>query len=272
MDVQGKTIVITGGATGLGFALAKRLGAEGARILLCEPREERLQQACEALGEAGVDAKYLVGDVTKAEDMTALADFAWGENGRADMFIANAGVGGGRQFAFDMDMAEARALFEVNFWGVWSGISEFGKRMVADGQPGAVYAVASENALFNAIPMTGSAYVASKHAVLGLMEVMRRDAPENITTGVIMPGWVQSELTDWAQDLAMPADQFADIIVPQLLAGEFYCVSHAYNVERMRERWDAVYAAFDRYAPRYDGDAEYDVQLAFAKMQAKDGE
>lgn len=267
MDITGKTVVITGGATGIGFALAKRLGAKGARIILCEPRENRLQQACSALAEAGVDAKYVIGDVTRPEDMAALADFAWEANGRADLFIANAGVAGGRSLAFDMDMAEARALFEVNFWGVWTGISEFGKRMASDDQPGALYAVASENALFNAIPKTGSAYVASKHAVLGLMEVVRRDAPDTVTAGVICPGWVQSELTDWAQDRAMPADRFAEIIVPQILAGEFICVSHAYNVERMRERWDELYDTFERYAPRYDGDDEYDVQKALAKMQ-----
>ena len=233
MDIGGKTVVITGGATGIGFALAKKLGVarngqKGARIVLFEPREERLQQACASLAEQGVDAKYHVGDVTKPEDNAALADYVWSENGRADMFIANAGVAGGRQLALDMDMDEARQLFEVNFWGLWTGLAEFGKRMVADGRLGALYAVASENALFNAIPKTGSAYVASKHSVLGLMEVMRRDVPKTISTGVILPGWVQSELTDWAKDMAMPADQFADIIVPQILAGEFYCVSHSY--------------------------------------------
>jgi hypothetical protein len=66
----------------------------------------------------------------------------------------------------------------------------------------------------------------------------------------------------------MPADQFSDIIVPQILAGEFYCVSHAYAKVRTQERWDAVFAAFDHYAPRYDGDDEYDVQLALAKLRA----
>jgi len=269
MDIAGKTIVITGGATGIGFALARALGAKGARIILFEPREGRLQEAQAALTADNIDTAYYVGDVRQETDIAALADFVWARNGRADMFIANAGVAGGRQLSFDMDMAEARALFEVNFWGLWSGLAEFGKRMVADGAPGALYAVASENALFNAIPKTGSAYVASKHGVLGLMEVMRRDAPPNITTGVICPGWVQSELTNWAQDMAMPADQFADIVVPQLLAGEFYCISHSYNVERMRERWNEVYTMFERYAPRHDGDDIYDVQLALKQMQSK---
>lgn len=269
MDISGKTAVITGGATGIGLALAKQLGAvANARIILFEPREERLKGACAQLAKAGIDAKYCVGDVTQADDIKKLADFAWSQNGRADMFIANAGVAGGRQLALDMDMAAARQLFEVNFWGVWLGLAEFGKRMVADGLPGALYAVGSENSLFNAIPKTGSAYVASKHGVLGLMEVMRRDTPDHINTGIILPGWVQSELTDWAQDMAMPADECARIVVPQLLAGEFYCVSHAYAKVRTQERWDAVLAAFDTYAPRYEGDEEYDVQMAIAKMRA----
>ena len=221
MDFAGKTAVITGGATGIGFALAKKLGAAGARIILFEPRASRLEEAVAVLAGDGVDAKYLVGDVTRPEDVEALADFAWAENGRGDIIINNAGVSGGRQSVFDMDMAEARQLYDINFWGVWHGISTFGKRYRDDGQPAAIYTTASENSLFNALPRTGGAYVSSKHAVLGLMDVLRRDAPANIQLGVIIPGWVKSELSELQADEAMDADEFAGIIVPQIEAGEF---------------------------------------------------
>jgi NAD(P)-dependent dehydrogenase (short-subunit alcohol dehydrogenase family) len=268
MDFAGKTAVITGGATGIGLALARQMGRAGARIILFEPRENRLQQAVGALVEEGIDAKYLVGDVTSAEQVEALADFAWSENGRGDIIINNAGVSGGRSSVIDMDMAEARALYDVNFWGVWHGISTFGKRYKADGLPAAIYTTGSENSLFNALPKTGGAYVSSKHAVLGLMDVLRREAPDNIELGLIIPGWVKSELSELQADAAMDTDEFAAIIFRQMQAGEFYLVSHPYNVVRMEERWAEVYGAFEKYAPRHEGDDAGDVQLWAERMRA----
>lgn len=267
MDFAGKCCVITGGATGIGLALAKRLGTAGARIILCEPREEKLIEAVAALAALGVDARYFIGDVTDAASVEALADFAWDAHGRADVLIANAGIGGPRASVIDTDPEAARALFEVNFWGVWNGIRSFGQRFQADGLPAAIYATASENALFNALRTKGGAYVASKHAVLGLMDTLRNEAPAHIDVGVIIPGWVKSDLTRHA-DAAMDADAFAARIVPQMEAGEFYLVSHPYNVVRMEERWAEAYAAFAQYAPRAPGDAAMDVQTVIEASRA----
>lgn len=274
MQFGGKTAVITGGATGIGFALAKQMGAAGARIILFEPREEVLGEATEGLKALGIDAKYFAGDVTDATAIEALADFAWAENGRGDIIVNNAGIGGPRGGIFDTDLAEARALYEINFWGVWHGIQSFGKRYRADGLPAAIYSTASENALFNALPAGGGAYVSGKHAVLGLMDVLRREVQTkpglaNIELGVIIPGWVATPL---ARNMGMEADKFAAIIFEQMQAGEYHLVGHAYNIVRIRERFDALEAAFARYAPRYDGDEEFDVQLYYARLAAERAE
>lgn len=271
MQFAGKTAVITGGATGIGFALAKHMGKAGARIILFEPREDVLGEAAEALKALGIDAKYLAGDVADAAAIEALADFAWAENGRGDIIINNAGIGGPRGGVFDTDHAEARALYDVNFWGVWNGIQTFGKRYRADSLPAAIYATASENALFNALPSGGGAYVSGKHALFGLMDVLRREVqvkPElaQIELGVIIPGWVATPLS---RHNGMDADRFAKIIFEQMQAGEYYLVAHAYNVVRMRERIDELEAAFAHYAPRYGGDEEYDVQLYYARLAAE---
>ena len=74
MDFQGKSVVITGGATGIGFALAKRIGAAGARIILFEPRADKLAEAVAALGALGIDVTSLAGDVTDAAAVEALAE------------------------------------------------------------------------------------------------------------------------------------------------------------------------------------------------------
>jgi NAD(P)-dependent dehydrogenase (short-subunit alcohol dehydrogenase family) len=265
MDFANKTTVITGGATGIGFALAKILGLRGSRIILFEPREQQLQKAVQLLGDEGIDAKYHIGDVTKRADVEALADFAWSENGRADAVINNAGIGGQMQKVIDFDLEEARKLFEVNYWGMWNGIQVFGQRFIADGQPSAIYSVASENSLFNVYPSGGGAYVSSKHAIFGLMDMLRKEVPDLIETGCIIPGWVATEMTRLK---GMDADEYAATIVPQMEAGEYYLVSHSYNVVRLDERYDEVKASFARYAPRYDGDDEYDVISAFAKSRA----
>ncbi|MEO0440434.1 MAG: SDR family oxidoreductase, partial [Pseudomonadota bacterium] len=167
------------------------------------------------------------------------------------------------------DPADARRIFEINFWGMWTGISVFGKRFMAEEKPSAIYSVASENSLFNAFPFGGGGYVASKHAIFGLMDVLRREAPEWLTTGVIIPGWVRSEMSEFnatAPD-AMDTDQFAKIIVEQMRAGAYYCVSHSYNMVRFRERYDELEEAFAQYAPRYEGDDSFDVQLAVQRMR-----
>ncbi|WP_260581026.1 SDR family NAD(P)-dependent oxidoreductase [Sphingopyxis sp. PET50] len=218
MDFAGRSVVITGGATGIGFALAKRLGAAGARVIISEPRADKLAEAVAALDASGVEALSFTGDVTDPASVEALAGFAWDAHGRADAVIANAGVGGPRTSVIDSDPDAVRALFEVNFWGVWNCIRSFGRRFRADGLPSAIYATASENALFNAVRTGGGAYVASKHAVLGLMDMLRGEAPASIEVGVIIPGWVKSDMTRHAEP-AMDADAFAARIVPQMEAG-----------------------------------------------------
>ena len=72
-----KTVVITGGATGIGFGLANRFGAEGANILIGEPRQERLDEALETLTGLGIKAATMVMDVTDPQSMEAFADLAW---------------------------------------------------------------------------------------------------------------------------------------------------------------------------------------------------
>jgi NAD(P)-dependent dehydrogenase (short-subunit alcohol dehydrogenase family) len=267
MDFRGKNVVVTGGATGIGFALAKRIGGAGARLILFEPREDKLADAVEALAGFGIDASAFAGDVTDAASVEALADFAWDRHGRADAIIANAGVGGVRTEILDTDPAAARALIEVNFWGVWNCVRTFGRRFRDDGLPSAIYATASENGLFNAVRRNGGIYVASKHAVVALMDTLRNEAPESVEVGVIIPGWVKSDMTRHAAP-AMDADAFAERIVPQMEAGEFYLVSHPYNVVRMEERWAEAYAAFARYAPREPGDDAMDVALFVERMRA----
>lgn len=262
------TVVITGGATGIGFGLAKRFGAEGAKIVIGEPRQNRLDEAVTALRALGVDAAALAMDVTDPDSVEALADFAWRTYGGVHVLINNAGIPSTRTPIIDAPMADVRKLFDVNFFGVWHGAAIFGKRMIEQGEPAAIYNLASENAFFNAVQNSAS-YIASKHAVRGLTEAMRDEFPDLIDIGMIVPGFVASEMTKGSEQFAMDADTFAEKVVDQIRTGEFYVVTHAYNIVRIKPIHDKIEDAYARNAPRYDGDEEYDVPTLIAKLRAR---
>ena len=91
--------------------------------------------------------------------------------------------------------------------------------------------------------------------------------PDHIHVGLIIPGFVKSGLTEAVADFAMDTDQFADIVLRQIGDGKFYIVSHAYNMTHIQERYDEIAQAFEEYAPRYEGDEEYDVRHLIKQMQ-----
>lgn len=269
MDMKDKVVVMTGGATGIGFALARQFGADGAKLILAEPREHRLKEACEQLAALGIDARWAVCDVAQLESVEALAAFTWAEHDRCDVLINNAGVAQKPGRLPNVDMAEARRVMDVNFFGVWHGCRVFGPLMADQDTPSMIYNTGSENSFFCAMP-AAAAYIASKHAVLALTENFREDMPDHVTVGAIFPGWVASELNPPEVNRhAMDTDEFAAIIYPQIKSGERFVVSHAYNKVRIAERMDAVEQAYDTYAPRYDGDDEFDVRTVITRMRRK---
>ena len=265
----GKTVAITGGATGIGFALAKQFGAAGANLVIGEPREHRLEEAKTALQGLGFTVDVAVLDVRDPDSVEAFADFTWQRFGGCHVLINNAGIGGPRGRLTKMDLTEVRNLFDVNLFGVIHGASSFGRRMVAQNEPAAIYNVGSENSFFNAMPKMAP-YIASKHAVRGLTEALREEFPDFITLGLICPGFVSTELTPPPfGEYGMPADEYAPIVFEQIQAGTFYIVSHACNMDRIKPVHDEIETAYATYAPRYQGDDKYDVRKLAAAVQAR---
>ena len=264
-DMTEKTVVVTGGATGIGFGLAKATGALGAKVIIAEPDPERLRRATEALERLGIESAGYPCDVTDLEQVEALADFAWATFDRVDLVVNNAGVGLPAVPVAETSMADLRNVFEVNFFGVWHGCRVFAPRLIEQGTPAAIYNTGSENSLFNAVPNLAG-YVASKHAVLGLTDSLREQVPEYITIGVIIPGLVASELTRRVADLAMDTDEYARRVVEQILQKQFYVVTHAYNIEHVDRRHKEISEAYAKYAPRYEGDDEHDVRTLLRKL------
>lgn len=265
-NFENKVVAITGGATGIGFSFAKRFGQEGAKIAICGIQPDRLEQAVKELAFLGIDAKWFKCDVTVREEVENFAEFAWNEFGHVDVIINNAGIMLPNTPTIDTLEEDVRKIFDVNFYGVWNGAAVFGKRFIEQGTPAAIYNVGSENSLFNGVPM-GAAYVSTKHAVLALTEALREEMPDFIDVGLICPGFVTSELgPPEAMKMGMDTDKYTGIAMEQIKNNEFYIVSHAYNMVHIDKRYNAVSSAFTKYAPRYEGDEEYDVRTLFTQM------
>lgn len=273
-DFKDKVVVITGGSTGIGFSFAGQFGREGAKIIICGLRQNKIDEAVQSLRASGIEAEGTVCDVSKRKDVETFADFAWDAFGSVDVVMSNAGVMAVGQTVIDSSKEDFMKIFDVNVFGVLNVVSVFGKRLIEQGTPAALYNVGSENSLFNGVPL-GAPYVASKHAVLALTESLKEEVPDYIEVGLICPGFVQSELGgDEARETmsyAMDTDRFTSIAVKQIKQGEFYIVSHAYNMVRIDERYGKVKKAYEHYAPRYDGDDEFDVRTLFAKMAGSNG-
>ena len=259
--------VITGGASGIGLAVARELALGGARVMLADLPGERLEAACAALAAEGIEALVQPCDVSNLDQVEALAEAAFAKLDRVDLVFNNAGVGGPRGRLWEVDPLKAKAHFDINFWGIWNGCRAFAPRLASQQSPSAIYNTGSENSLFCAVPRT-AAYIAAKHAVLGMTESLREDLPGHVHAGLVIPGWVYTAIgADAAMRNGMAADRFAAIIVPQMLACERFVVGHAYNVVRIAERNDALSDAYARHAPRYDGDDEYDVRSVIERMR-----
>jgi NAD(P)-dependent dehydrogenase (short-subunit alcohol dehydrogenase family) len=263
-DFNGKAVVITGGATGIGFALADQFAKRGARIVIAARRRERLNEAAANLAASGIEVRLFECDVTQRAQVEALADFAWGRFGRVDVIVNNAGVGPVMSSVVEANLDDVRHVLDVNLFGVWNGVSVFGRRFIAQGTPAAIYNVGSENCFFSAVPR-GAGYVASKHAVLAITEALREELPDYIEVGLICRGLVKSELSDETNE-GMDTDKFAALAMTQILAGEYLIVSHAHNIVRIRARYEEIEAAYAEYAPRYHGDHEFDVRTLGAKL------
>lgn len=183
-----KVAVITGAASGIGFAIAERCVQEGMRVVLADIEEPALLQAARALEEAGGTILAVPTDVAKAEDVEALAQDTLDAFGAVDLLCNNAGVGAGG-FIWDSTEADWEWVLGVNLWGVIHGLRTFVPIMLAQNTNCYVVNTASVAGL---LPYQPSApYHATKHAVVALSEHLAASMTmlnARIRVAVLCPG------------------------------------------------------------------------------------
>jgi NAD(P)-dependent dehydrogenase (short-subunit alcohol dehydrogenase family) len=198
-DLHDKVAVVTGGASGIGFALAGRFAAEGAHIVIGDIEAAALDRAVADLRASGAQVEGVVTDVTDPKQMQALADAAVTHFGGVDIFCNNAGVGGGG-LSWEMPLSTWEWVIGVNLWGVIHGVRSF-VPLLMQRPEGHIVNTASVAGLM-AAPFMGP-YNASKHAVVAIAETLHHElamtAP-HVKVSVLCPGWVRTGIAESARN------------------------------------------------------------------------
>ena len=187
-----KTYLITGGASGIGLAAARRLAKSGTRILLTDIDEARLQEACDVLRQDGAAADTKAADIARGEDVEAL--FAWVEesHGGADGLVNSAGVPT-RGRLTEFDDGEWEKVHAINLTGVYLCIKHFARHSVEAERGGSIVNIAS----MSYKGMTQQiAYVSSKGGVVSLTRGAAMELARNgIRVNAVAPGMIETPMT-----------------------------------------------------------------------------
>lgn len=194
-DLFGKVAVVTGGASGIGYALAEKWVSHGMRVVLADIEENALEHAADKLGERG-KVIAVPTDVSLAESVDELRRQAE-EFGQVRVLCNNAGVGAVGVFpAWEKPASEWEWVLGVNLWGVINGIRAFVPGMVQRDE-GHIVNTASAAGL---LPFAFAApYAASKHAVVGISLSMHQELAtlgSNVHVSVLCPGMVRTRIAD----------------------------------------------------------------------------
>ena len=250
-ELRNRVAVVTGAASGIGFALAERFAAEGMRVVLADIEGRTLASAAEALRRKAPAVLASQIDVSRSDDMERLARETYDEFGAAHVLCNNAGVAviGA---VHEHSLADWQWVINVNLWGVIHGVRAFVPRMLASGDEAHIVNTSSMAGLTTAPFM--SVYDVTKHGVMALSESMYKEfrttgAP--IGVSVVCPGLINTNISRssrnrpadvaeegkygpmaqaFAQNLearlaeGYPPSEVAEQVVQGILDGRFYIV------------------------------------------------
>ena len=200
----GDTAFITGGAQGIGRALAEALAERGVRVALADVDAAKLERAESELAQRGRVKGYVL-DVRDRQAFAEVADAAEADLGPVTLLFNNAGVAGGRHVT-QMDYESWDWMLGVNLHGVVNGIQTFVPRMIARASGGHVVNTSSGAGVVTTD--VGYLYTTAKYAVVGLSEALQRElAPFGIGVSVLCPGRVATDIVrnTWGLDDAESA-------------------------------------------------------------------
>ena len=244
---EGRAAVITGGASGIGLAAAKRFAALGMKICLADLSEEALDRAGKQL--SGGTVVTVPTDVSRLEDVRRLKDRAYDAFGEIAVLMNNAGVsaGGG---PFD-DYEGWQRVLSVNLWGVINGAHTFTQAMIDQGTPAAIVNTGSKQGI--TCPPGNTAYNVTKAGVKvlteGLAHALRDIEGCRVTAHLLVPGSTFTGMTARGRAEKPPGswmpDQVVNFMVAAMAAGDFYIICPDNDVTRDIDNRRILWAAED---------------------------
>ena len=244
---EGRAVVITGGASGIGLAAAKRFAALGMKICLADLSEEALDRAAHQL--SGASVVTVPTDVSRLEDVQRLKDRAYGAFGEVAVLMNNAGVsaGGG---PFD-DYEGWQRVLSVNLWGVINGVHTFAQAMIDQGTSAAIVNTGSKQGI--TCPPGNTAYNVTKAGVKvlteGLAHALRNIEGCQVTAHLLVPGSTFTGMTARGRTEKPPGswtpEQVVDFMVAAIAARDFYIICPDNDVTRDLDNRRILWAAED---------------------------
>lgn len=190
----GKVALVTGGASGIGAAVAHKLAAQGASVVVTDINVDGAQAVVDAIVAAGGTAAALRQDTAVEEDSKAAVEFAVTTYGQLDLAVNNAGIGGGIAPIAQSSTDDWRRTIDINLNGVFYGLRYQLEHMMTRGS-GAVVNVSS--ILGTNGQANSAAYVSAKHAVVGLTKTAALEvSPHGIRVNAVGPGYINTPLLD----------------------------------------------------------------------------
>jgi NAD(P)-dependent dehydrogenase (short-subunit alcohol dehydrogenase family) len=219
-DLRDRVAFITGGASGIGLAMAQAFAGAGMRLALADTDEARLEEAVRRLSDAGTPVIGVRIDVTDRDAMQVAAASVETTFGAVHVLCNNAGIIGAGAPLADTTPEEWDSTVAVNLNAVYYGLHAFLPRMIRKGDGGHVVNTSSMAGL---IPTPGvGAYTATKFAVAGLTEALREElAPHNIGVSLLCPGFVRTNLIETSARIHPPSDDPARAAIGARMAGAF---------------------------------------------------
>ena len=261
-----QVVVITGATSGIGLCTAREAARRGARLVLAARNEEELAKVAGEIEAAGGFALPVPTDVTDPRAMARLKDAALARFGRVDTWVNNAGLSiYGR--LHEVDLVEARRLFDVNFWGVVHGchaaVSALGERGGAIINIGSVLSD-------RVIPIQGM-YSASKHAVKGYTDALRMEVEMDklpISVTLVKPSAIDTPYTDHARNhMATAPRNPPPVYAPQVVADAvLFCAEHPRR-DVVVGGGGKVFSILEKVAPRL---TDRLMEATMEKMQKSD--
>ena len=274
-DLAGKNAFITGGASGIGFAMAQALLNEGMNVAIADVDQAALDEASATLAGSNAKVVAIQLDVTDREQYAAVADQVERELGSVHVLCNNAGVYRGGSMD-QVTYEDWDWVMGVNVGGVVNGLQNFIKRMQAHGEGGHIVNTASMAGVTTS-PGLG-VYNASKFAVVGMSEALRADLePHGIGVSVLCPGMVRtkilesertrpsefdvtdtaaeeaaqahSEVMNLAMNTGIDASEVADMVVQGIKTEQFYLFPHPEMKDATEARTQEILGSFGEADP-----------------------